>query len=201
MNILVGDMSRVKFEGGDEDDENVGFRSRYGGGGGSAGVRFGRNSNTARHGTRSAELLYILDKWKDTKGFSRVSLQIQIPSGLIPEDVYCRVSTDRYYLVLSYPFSPYFSTAKLEFDSYVMNEKAQCIPEMNVIMTIHPKVIVRGKSWERLLERDVNRLMRVEQRINLGCSVDKKFDGMLRKYSKLQKNNIKYGTKFCIIFI
>ena len=159
-------------------------------------LRSGRSSygNTdVLHGITTLGLPWILDKWHDLNTRSRISIQIQLPSG---NDVHrrttVRVATDQKSLVLTFPMSNYLSSVKQAFNPYIFgmgdfNEERTEFLEY--VLKLHPKVIARKRSLEIISERNVMKEIMYEQRVPLGRKVHHSF-------ADQDDDDLFYGKKF-----
>eukprot|EP00957_Ditylum_brightwellii_P057544 4363502-Ditylum_brightwellii.AAC.1 len=72
------------------------------------------------HGSTSMNLMFVLDKWADSMGKSRISVQLQVPSCSDPaskmED---RVSTDQRSLVVVFLMLPFIFQSDFAFKNLV----------------------------------------------------------------------------------
>jgi hypothetical protein len=127
--------------------------------------------STAIHGNAKVGNPYIIDLWTDSKGRSRVSIQMHLPSGsAFFESVAVRVSTDQKELVISFPMNQYMSQANSAMQTFFVDGKQltdydKCA--MKTVMTNHSKVRSRNVSVSKVVQRVKVEDFFYEQRIPL----------------------------------
>jgi hypothetical protein len=155
------------------DDVTTGFKSAYyrsGQRGNGEGRPCRKACTTTTHGVTAMGLPYVLDTWHTVSTRSRISVQVQLLSGdTFHKKALVRVSTDKKYLVLVTPMSPFLARPDYAFNSYILEDpQAKLSPNLDVILGLHSKSIARKLSIAKLGERDGNKEVIYEQRIPLG---------------------------------
>lgn len=144
-----------------------------------------RSSNKSKptiFGSTDMGCPYIIDKWYDTILQCRISVQIQLLSGIdVHKMVGVRVSSDQWSLVLSMRMSPYFARPEFAFNSYLIparppSSSGEEPQHMAMLLNNHPKFIARKLSVAKIRDKgDSMKDVFYEQRIPLPRKCHHKF--------------------------
>eukprot|EP00957_Ditylum_brightwellii_P153008 11646953-Ditylum_brightwellii.AAC.1 len=101
--------------------------------------------------------MFVLDKWTDSMCKSRISVQLQVPSGSdSASKMDVRVSTDQRALVIVFPMSPFLAHSDFTFKNLVKDLprfKSWGEDAVSYILQNHAKIAAKIKSIVILKER------------------------------------------------
>jgi hypothetical protein len=131
-------------------------------------------------GNTSIGMPFVIDTWRDSKGSTRVSVQLQLLSGNdMYTKVFARISTNQKELIINLPMSQYMSCSDDAFRTFLLDEKPQMSASekecLLLVLQHHPKTAAHMQAVSKIRGQSNTEDFFYEQRISLPRACEHSF--------------------------